>query len=51
MWDRQHQVEEAEETLRRALERDGTDGGLAEKVGFASEGHSAADAYDEVPGE
>ena len=25
MWDRQHQVEEAEETLRRALARDGAE--------------------------
>jgi ABC-type transport system involved in Fe-S cluster assembly fused permease/ATPase subunit len=44
MWDRQHQVEEAEETLRRALERDDGDDedSLAPRT---------VDTWEDVPGE
>ncbi len=66
MWDRQHQVEEAEETLRRALARDGADHGMRDErvvietaadfaLGEAEVdqllGPAHADALDPVPGE
>ena len=58
MWDRQHQVEEAEATLRRALERDGAhdDGAhndeAPERGGAATiDPARSAAAYAKVPGE
>ncbi len=40
MWDRQHQVDEAEETLRRALAQDGADQGLTRSADASSVGSS-----------
>ena len=46
MWDRQHQVDEAEETLRRALAQDGADPDLRRSAVVGARDHTAVDAVD-----
>ena len=49
MWDRQHQLDEAEETLRRARESDDRRGRIAERAAVDDLADERADLRDEVP--